>query len=244
MKTALKKHQSEETASVKYGRKATSWFKWRLLFGLVGTLALLAGTAPGAINDNAPAIRIWVDDYAHVSPAILAGAQREAARILARAALRTEWVDCSVKSRSKADPCNEPLQPTEIVLHLIPKSKNNTYPDSVFGVAVIPLVVSVFVNRVVQRAQKDNAEFEIPLILGNVIAHEIGHLLLGLNSHSGSGIMQKRWERHQMRQALTGNLLFTSEQGTLMRAEVRKRAHFGEPQQTARAPVLDGGNLR
>ena len=244
MKTAQKKHQSEETATVTYRRKATGWFKWTLLFGLVGTFALLAGPAQGATDDHTPGIRIRVDDYAHVLPAILVGAQREAARILAIATLRTEWLDCSVKNRPKVDPCSEPVQPTDIVLRLIPKSKNNAYQDSVFGVAVIPLVVTVFVNRVVQRAQTDNAEFEIPLILGNVIAHEIGHLLLGLNSHSGSGIMQKRWERHQIRQALIGNLLFTSEQGKLMQEEVRKRTHFGEPQQTARISALDGSNLR
>jgi hypothetical protein len=242
MKTSQKKHQSEETATVTYRRKATGCFKWTLLLGLVGTFALLAGPAQGATDDNTPVIRIRVDDYAHVSPAILAGAQREATRILAKAGLHAEWLDCSVKIR--VDSCSEPLQPTEIVLYLMPKSENNTYQDSVFGVAVIPLVVSVFVNRVVQRAQTDNAEFEIPLILGNVIAHEIGHLLLGLNSHSGSGIMQKRWERHQMRQALTGNLVFTREQGKLMQAEVRKRARFGEPQQAARIPDLDGSNLR
>jgi hypothetical protein len=43
----------------------------------------------------------------------------------------------------------------------------------------------------------------IPIILGCDIAHEIGHLLLGSESHSASGIMQGHWERGQIRQAVT-----------------------------------------
>ena len=39
---------------------------------------------------------------------------------------------------------------------------------------------------------------EIPIILGCVITHEVGHLLLGSNSHSGSEIMQGQWERGQI----------------------------------------------
>jgi len=224
MNATPKKRQSDESAAISYKRKDANWLKLRLLFGLVGTLTLVAGTARCAVDDDAPGIRIRVDDYAHVSPEILNGAQREAARILAKAGLRAEWLDCSLKNESAADPCSEPLQPTEIVLRLISEAKNNKYQDSVFGFAVVPLVASAYVNYAVRSAQRDNAEFEIPVILGSVIAHEIGHLLLGLNSHSESGIMQKQWERHQIRQALTGNLLFTIEQGRSMQAEIRKRA--------------------
>jgi len=113
----------------------------------------------------------------------------------------------------------------DIVLRLIPEPQNNKYEDSVFGFAVVPILASVYVNYAVERAKRDNAEFEIPVILGNVIAHEIGHLLLGLNSHSELGIMQKQWQRNQVRQAVTGNLLFTEEQGRLMWVEIQKRAN-------------------
>ena len=68
-----------------------------------------------------------------------------------------------------------------------------------------------------------DTEFEVPVILGSVIAHEIGHLLLGLNSHSDTGIMQKRWERKQLQMVTTGNLLFTAAQGKLMQAEMQRR---------------------
>ena len=50
------------------------------------------------------------------------------------------------------------------------------------------------------------------MILGCVIAHELGHLLLGSNSHSDEGIMQPRWDPNQVRQLMMGTLLFTPEQ--------------------------------
>ena len=227
MKVTTKKGQSDENGTVWCARR-TSWrLKLRLLFGLAGTLGLAGNAVHGTASDKTLGIRVRVNDYAHVSPATLSGAEREAARIMSKAGLRTDWLNCPLKStlEIEQDPCREPLQPMDIVLRLIPEPQNNKYEDSVFGFAVVPILASVYVNYAVERAKRDNAEFEIPVVLGNVIAHEIGHLLLGLNSHSVLGIMQKQWQRNQVRQAVTGNLLFTEEQGKLMRAEIQKRAN-------------------
>jgi hypothetical protein len=72
-------------------------------------------------------------------------------------------------------------------------------------------------------AKTDDAEFELPIILGSAIVHEIGHLLLGPNNHSADGIMCAKWERKQVEQARWGSLLFTSEQSKVLRAEVQRR---------------------
>ena len=227
MKEIRKKRQSEENATVRYRGRPSWWLKPRLLFCLAGMLGLAAEAVHGTVSDKTLGIRVRVNDYAQVSPATLSGAEREAARIIGKAGLRTDWLNCPAKSTLEVaqDPCREPLQPLDIVLRLIPQPQNNKYDDSVFGFAVVPILASVYVNYVVERAKRDNAEFEIPMVLGNVIAHEIGHLLLGVNSHSGSGIMQQRWQPNQVRQAVTGNLLFTEEQGRLMLAEIQKRAN-------------------
>ena len=81
----------------------------------------------------------------------------------------------------------------------------------------------MYYDYVARRAKSDDAEFEAPIILGCVIAHELGHLLLGTNSHSGKGIMQRRWESNQFRQLMTGSLIFTTAQAQLMRAEAQGR---------------------
>ena len=61
-------------------------------------------------------------------------------------------------------------------------------------------------------------------ILAAAMAHEIGHLLLGSNSHSSTGIMRAKWNRDELELARLGRLLFTPEQSALIRAEVLARA--------------------
>lgn len=57
-------------------------------------------------------------------------------------------------------------------------------------------------------------------ILGHVMAHELGHLLLGLDSHSNLGIMQARWRRGQLRQISMGILGFDRRESEIMRARL------------------------
>ena len=99
----------------------------------------------------------------------------------------------------------------------------NKYEDSVFGFTIHPVLATVYYEYAVRRAKSDHAEFEIPIILGCVIAHELGHLLLGSNGRSGAGIMRPRWEPRHVRQLMMGTLLFTTEQSMLMRAQARTR---------------------
>ena len=54
-------------------------------------------------------------------------------------------------------------------------------------------------------------------------SHEIGHLLLGLNAHSASGIMQAEWRREQLNRILKNQLVFTPAQAKIMRAEAAIR---------------------
>jgi hypothetical protein len=175
--------------------------------------------------DLNPTIRVRVNNYTQASPGILAGAEREAGRILGKAGLQTVWLDCPAghSTADPQDPCREPLEATDIALRVLPESTQNKFQDTVFGFAVVPVLASVYYDYAAHFARSDNAEFEIPIILGCVIAHEVGHLLLGSNSHSDSGIMQGHWERGQIRHAVTGTLLFTPEQAKLIQAETQKR---------------------
>jgi hypothetical protein len=132
------------------------------------------------------------------------------------------------------NPCLEPLEPTDIVLRVLSEPTKNRFQDTVFGIAVVPILASVYYDYALRTAERDNAAFEAPIILGCVIAHEIGHLLLGTNSHSGSGVMQQRWERRQIRQAMTGTLLFTPKQAKLIQAEMQKRMLAGATGQQPR----------
>jgi hypothetical protein len=65
-------------------------------------------------------------------------------------------------------------------------------------------------------------------MLGHVISHEIGHLLLGTNSHSPSGIMRAQWDREQLSLAVAGLLTFTKSQSRRMTDRLPKNASAAE----------------
>ena len=46
----------------------------------------------------------------------------------------------------------------------------------------------------------------------NVMAHELGHLLLGSNSHAGAGIMRARWQGEELRRVSRSGLWFTNDE--------------------------------
>jgi hypothetical protein len=83
----------------------------------------------------------------------------------------------------------------------------------------------IFVERVAEQAvvvnhQQDSLDEKTAkaLILGHVIAHEAGHLMLPHNSHSPRGIMQARLGMDSVQQATRGNLLFTSDETKQIRS--------------------------
>jgi len=57
-------------------------------------------------------------------------------------------------------------------------------------------------------------------LLGHVIAHEVGHLLLPFGSHSSSGLMRGRWTPVDLRRNTRGGMAFTADQAGLIRAQV------------------------
>jgi hypothetical protein len=195
------------------------------LAGLVG-LAVLAGPA-AALDDheNDAALSVRVFNLADASPAVTEKAEGEAGRIFAKAGVRVAWMNCvgGDSATNLRERCQRPLEADEIVLRILAGPSQNRFDDSSFGFAVVPIVATVYYDYVVRDAKRDAAEFEIPIVLGCIMAHEIGHLLLGTNSHSNSGLMQRTWKRGQIEQALRSGLCFSIEQGKAMEAEAKRR---------------------
>jgi hypothetical protein len=190
---------------------------------------IITGFLPGASRagdrkaDPSPTITVLVFNHTDASPAILAGAEREAGQIFGGAGLRVVWLGCPVPTGNLQGPCQNPLKTTELMLQIVRAPARNTFQDNVLGFAAHPAVATVYYEHVVRQATGDDAKFGAPMILGCVIAHEIGHLLLGSNSHSDWGIMQPHWEPRQVRQVTMGSLLFTTEQSKLIQEHARTR---------------------
>ena len=200
----------------------------RLWMGVAGVSTLVAAvgfsfpeTTYGAPAAPHPTITVRVYNFTQALPAVLAEAEREAGQILAKAGLSVIWSECwpVLPTNVSQKTCKEETLETTA----IPTPVGNRLQDTVFGFAIYPALASVYYESAVRFAKNDEGRFEIPPILGCVMAHEIGHLLLGSKSHSFSGVMRSRWDREQLREAMMGALLFTPKQVRLMQAEMHRR---------------------
>ena len=71
---------------------------------------------------------------------------------------------------------------------------------------------AVFVSRVRETAARYPELVGVKEIMGCVIAHEIGHLLLHSNSHSSEGVMRADFRQTDLIRAVQRQLIFTPEE--------------------------------
>jgi len=168
-------------------------------------------------------ITIHVYNYAAVPDKTLGRAKEEAGRIFRNASLTALWVDHALS----AGDLRRPHHPTDswdgahLVVRLLTQSREGSSKNAM-GEALSLEIANVFVNRVTEQASV--GELSVSRMLGHAIAHEIGHLLLGDNSHSPGGIMVAPWSKQDLWRISNGNLLFTHQEITRIQAEVRHRS--------------------
>ena len=180
---------------------------------------------PGLANEPNPKPQVIINVYndAQVLEKVLAQAEQEATRIFRQAGVDNVWVECqSLKPDLKRKPeCDSPAGPWHLALRIVPWSSK--LRDSVFGTAFLSVegegtYSDVFYDAV-QKLHKD-WHASLAGVLGHVMAHEVGHLLLGTNAHSPTGIMRLSWQGRELRSISMGTLLFTSEQAGSMQAKL------------------------
>jgi hypothetical protein len=96
-------------------------------------------------------------------------------------------------------------------------------PTDVVGAAAMSdegqgRIAYVLFDRVRQAA--DLADASLTEMLALVVAHELGHLLLPVGSHSASGVMRARWDLNELRLD-SGRFEFTPMQAETIRQRVR-----------------------
>jgi len=180
-------------------------------------------------------ISVLVYNYAEVAPGILAGAEHQADRILNQAGVRAVWFDCSVKPAQLDEKsiCRNGWGYQNIGLRLLSQHVPTRVPDFAFGFAVSPGLASVYYGDTALMAERQRLRSELPLLLGCLIVHEIGHLLLNSYGHSPTGVMQAEWGPTQLQQSLTGLMTFTPAQSTLIREQVQTRMSLSQDGRTA-----------
>jgi hypothetical protein len=85
--------------------------------------------------------------------------------------------------------------------------------------------IVLFYDRVLSAASAAVA----PWLLGHVLAHEIVHILQGVDAHSASGMMKPRWDKRDFDAMQRAPLPFTAEDLTLIDRGLEWRASHGRP---------------
>jgi hypothetical protein len=189
-------------------------------------LSIFPAIIASGANAVAEPIIVLVHNYAGMDETLLKGAERSAARILGTAGVQVQWLDCPETGQAPQQ-CQDQPQPSVLVLHLLPAgATRRAAPSGSFGFAVpsepgqFGSLAGVFCDRVEWLGSRGFIE---SVILGHAIAHEIGHLLLGIEGHSESGIMKAEWHPRELQQATNGTLSFDAAQRNRIRQMLKAR---------------------
>ena len=167
--------------------------------------ALAAGSQASA--EEALTVAVQMVNYAKMPPEDLAHAQAQATAAYRAAGFDVVW--SSVSQRPDAGSEGTASRSIDVRVVILSrdmaekKCRSEGLDDGVMGVAISAAtearsrIAYIFYDRIVRVALSQDTPVDRGL--GHVLAHEIGHLLIGVNSHSGDGLMRADWipsERH------------------------------------------------
>ena len=206
---------------------------------------LASASASRAQDGGAPRrfLTVRVYNYAEVNDRILERSKRVSERVFDEAGLEVAWLDCPTSAvdipANRSCAARPPAD--HAVMNLLPRAMSRAYRFErvVFGFALPTKKgspgnhVSLFFQRVLDLAYHGGigASFEHgqAIVLGHMVAHEIGHLLLGPDSHARSGVMSFPWNKRTLARMERGLLRFSEGEVERMKAELERRMRMQEP---------------
>jgi hypothetical protein len=194
--------------------------------------SMMVVTVAGLAQAHAGELRFWVDNLAGFSQPDLAQAQSSVHEVFRWTGVEVTFAHCM--NFAKADPAcaARSFQKSDLFLGLVPAAarvvlarSSEAAGASICGAVGDPggriLVFKPDIDKLISENKLSRSDLGI--MLGYVIAHEAGHLLLGCSAgHSISGIMMALWERAEMQKMSMGFLRFTDEESDRIRASVQR----------------------
>ncbi len=167
----------------------------------VCTAAILVTVALSGLGaESLGTLTVRLYNSSHLVTAEMLRARRVAEPILRDAGMDVTIRLCGGQPGPDAvvDPCNDRLEPSEVVVRAIDSPRYSlTLHPRVFGVAYLVTgtnqgrLATLYSDRIAGAAARVN--LEPGTLMGRVLAHEVGHLLLGTREHSETGLMRADW---------------------------------------------------
>jgi hypothetical protein len=199
-----------------------------LILSLVGW----AKPRPAKATEMGLKINVCVYNLATVPLDTLAQAEREASKIFGWTGVQLTWLDYPLDDKQQVESgqtCGPPFGAADVRLRLLTHrltELRGTHSRSLgLALSCAEADGGCFVNVFYQRAEElaKDGDLGLAKVLGHAIAHEIGHLLLGSNAHSPTGLMRGKWGPKDLQRADKGDLLFGAQEAELIRINVAAR---------------------
>lgn len=214
------------------------WRKFQLVkaFGwlFMSLLPPVVGAAPDT-HSTPVSLTVSIFNDAGVPAFVLRQAEVRARAVLMDGGVSLTWLDCGVPGKWRTElGCRAIAFPTHFSVRLVVGRKGVS--DDTFGQSYLDErgegnYANVYVTPL--SSAKALSVIKEGDLLGYVVAHELGHLLLGKESHSAEGLMRARWEVAELQKGARGNLLFSRGEAEKIRSRFLAAA--------ARAGILVAG---
>lgn len=182
------------------------------------TLAAQAQTPPHYT------VRVAVFNDANVPANVLDGAQQTVSFIFAKSDIKLHWLRCGgqYESPEQSRACS---QAGRFDLHIVNGCPN--LPGTVFGISYVSpkgigSQADVFYAKIIGFRTAGPADRKT--LLGYAMAHELGHLLLGCNSHSPRGLMRAVWGPTEFSLMAQGAFVLSEDQSQNIKAKLSMSA--------------------
>lgn len=144
--------------------------------------------------------------HSRVTGRVMRSAAALATELFADTGVRLVWKITEAGKRTSVhdrDPCEGAGRR---VLLVVSRFSPREGPGTVLGEASLPGSVTAYYHRIENYGRRTNMPADV--LLGYVIAHELGHLLLRSQSHMENGVMRADWRPHELAAMLDRRLRF------------------------------------
>jgi hypothetical protein len=196
------------------------WTVW-----VVSIVVLSSGTLVMASEPVGPAVAIRIHDYASIDTDRLALAQQLVSRTFARIGVDARWLEPirPLESSGAAEPTS--LSELTIIVLTQEMAVRGQIPEGVVGytpasggqVGRIAFVIDERTRDLAEESATDHSR-----VLGLVMAHEIGHLLMPRGFHASAGLMRAEWGAADFRDLYVGRLEFLPSDAQSIHATLKR----------------------
>jgi len=161
-------------------------------------------------------------------------ARRRVSNILGQAGISVSWRECGSIERRTArasDECNQPLEANEVVVRIVQEGSPSLGPAASLGESLVAsdgrggCFSTIFSDRVIAMAHL--ASVDVADVLSRVVAHEVGHLLLGTRAQTRRGLMRETWSIADFRRNAALDWVFSEDEARTMREAIVRRVADG-----------------